>query len=292
MVGVPCRQGRRRGRRLSDIFAAQATDPALLAELYDLEHEESDSDLVFYREFARRASGAILDLGTGSGRLLPTLVAVARGRVVGVDGSQALLARARARVAAAPDLRAAADARRLELLAGDIRDPAVQGRFALILAVGVLPHLSGPADAERMLLAAARRLTSAGRLIVDLPGPAALPDRDLPLGDDWERDHGGTAVRRASRLTHRRTDDGVSVLLSTITELARPDGTIARLPAAFRLWYPDVGLLERLFARAELGVSAIYGSHELDAFDDDSERLIVIGERLGRHGSAYGDRLG
>ena len=285
MVGVPGRQDPEGSGRLTDIFAAQGTDPAVLAELYDLEHDERDDDLVFYGEFARRARGDILDLGTGSGRLLPALVRAARRRVVGVDGSAALLERARRRVEAEPDLRTASAAGKLELVLGDVRDVPATGPFSLVVVVGVLPHLPGAADAERMLRSAARRLTRAGRLIVDVPGPAALPDRDLPLATDWVRRRAGETVRRKSRLTHRRRDGEVSVLLSTITEVEKADGTIARLPAAFQLWYPDLRVLEQLYARAGLGVSSVYGSHELDTFGDESERLIVVGERPPRHRS-------
>jgi hypothetical protein len=48
----------------ADIFASQPTDADLLAELYDLEHDQVTEDLVFYREQTRR-SGVVLELGCG-----------------------------------------------------------------------------------------------------------------------------------------------------------------------------------------------------------------------------------
>lgn len=278
MGRVPSREGSPEGCRLTDIFAGQATDAQTLAELYDLEHDEQHDDLVFYREFARRARGAVLDLGTGSGRLLSVLHTPGR-RLVGIDGSPELLDRARRRVEANPALREAAGRGELELIRGDVVRQVLPGRFSLVVAVDVVPHLTGADDAVRMLSAARRRLTRRGRIIVDLPGPAVLPEGDLPLDEDWERHVDGARVRRSSRLSVRRAAGEVAVTLSAITEIGRADGTIARLPAAFRLWYPDLRLLKQVFARAGLGVSAIYGSHELDTHGDHSERLIMVGER-------------
>ncbi|MDQ3879867.1 MAG: class I SAM-dependent methyltransferase [Chloroflexota bacterium] len=275
-------RGRSGARRLTDIFAGQGADSEALAEIYDLEHDDRADDLVFYREFARRSSGAILDLGTGSGRLLHALVAGSEHRVLGVDPSPALLARARRRIAAHPVLGAAARAGRLKVALGDAERIARSEQFGLVVACDVIPHLSGAEAAEQMLRSIARHVTPAGRVVLDLAGPAAIPHHDLGRDLDWERRVDGTRYRRWSEL-RRETADGVVVMLSTITERESADGTIARLPAAFRLWYPDRGLLERVIARAGLVVSALYGSHELDDFGPRSERLIAVSERPGRH---------
>ncbi|MFN2483338.1 MAG: class I SAM-dependent methyltransferase [Candidatus Limnocylindria bacterium] len=265
-----------------DIFAAQGGDPDALAELYDLEHDERREDHVFYREFARRARGAILDLGCGSGRLFRALAECSRRRVVGVDGSPALLRRAQRRIDSDIVLREGRAARRLETALGDVTSIRRAERFSLIVAVDVVPHL-GEAATERMLRSAAAHLTEAGKLIVDLAGPGALPQRDLRRGLDWDRDLNGGSVRRWSALRRLASDRGLTVMLSTTTERRMADGTIARLPAAFRLWYPDRALLERLVARAGLIVSMTYGSHELDDPGPRSERLIAVTERPGRH---------
>ena len=69
--------GRGGASGLSDILAGHGSDEALLAELYDLEHDAITEDLAFYREWARRTHGATIDLGCGSGRLFTELL---RGR--------------------------------------------------------------------------------------------------------------------------------------------------------------------------------------------------------------------
>jgi len=278
-VGGASSRGRRattRGRHLSDILAGQGVDEDLLAEIYDLEHDEITEDLAFYREWARRARGPVVDLGCGSGRLFASLLNGGATRLVGIDGSRALLDRARNRVEADHGLRAARDAGRIELRVGDVRRPRHPDRFALAILAGVLAHLDGPEEAVRALAAAGRLLRRDGTLIVDVLGPGALPPHDLPMSVDWERRMGRRRVVRRSRLARREVPEGLRVEYGTLTDLVEADGTIARLPASFRLWYPSPGVLLAIAREADLAVEATYGSHDLDPLDDGSERCIVV----------------
>jgi SAM-dependent methyltransferase len=263
----------------SDIFEGQPSDPDLLAEIYDIEHDQIVDDLHFYREMAGRTRAAILDLGCGSGRLFESLLAGGVGRVVGVDGSAALLRRARRRIRRNETLREAARTGRLEVVAGDVAELHRPERFGLVIAVGVLPHLDGPAEALRMLLGVRRHLTRAGRLIIDDIGPASLPTADLPLSVDWRRRLRGRSLVRYSQLMREETDAGLRVAFSTLVERGQPDGTIARLPASHRLWYPSSDGLERLVRQAGMTVELTYGSHDLEPLNRDSERIIVVARR-------------
>lgn len=269
------RRGQTGDRGLSDILAGHAADEAVLAELYDLEHDEITEDLVFYREQAMRSTGAVIDLGCGSGRLFDSLLLDGQ-LLVGVDGSAALLARAEARVASHERLRAARDEGRLELVLGDVRSVRRRDRFGLAILAGVVAHLDGPEQAVRALEAAHALLETDGRLIVDTIGPGGLPPRDLPLSVDWEREMGDRRVVRRSTLVRRETPEGLRVEYSTLTDLLGTDGTIARLPAGFRLWYPSVRALIGLADEAQFTVEAAFGSHDLDPPDDRSERCILV----------------
>ena len=60
------------------------------------------------------------------------------------------------------------------------------------------------------------------------------------------------------------------------TDLAEADGTIARVPASFRLWYPSPSAVVALAAEAGLEVHAAFGSHDLAPLDGASERCIVV----------------
>ncbi|MGH2446981.1 MAG: hypothetical protein ACRDGD_13220, partial [Candidatus Limnocylindria bacterium] len=61
-----------------------------------------------------------------------------------------------------------------------------------------------------------------------------------------------------------------------LTDVAEPDGTIARLPASFRLWYSSPSALVALAEEAGLAVEGTFGSHDLEPLDETSERCIVV----------------
>jgi SAM-dependent methyltransferase len=273
------------GAAPGDPFAGQATDADTLAELYDLEHDAITEDFAFYRGLTRRVRGAVLDLGCGSGRLFGTFLDGGASRVIGVDSSTAMLRRAEARIAADPRLARAGAEGRLELVAGDVRSVRRQERYGLIVAAGVVPHLDGPEDLSRLLARAARLLTPRGLLVLDDLGPAAQPDNDLPLAVDWVVSSEGRTFTRRSQLVRRAAPEGLRVVLSTVVDRQDPDGTIARLPASFRLWYPSLDTVTRLVEAAGLAVAATHGSYDPGAFSAGSERLIVLGRRI-RHRSA------
>ena len=276
MGGASGRGGRREGARLSDILGGQPSSASLLAEIYDLEHDAIEEDLGFYRQMARRHPGRVIDLGCGSGRLFGALLAGGATQIVGVDGSPSLLERAARRIDGDGSLRQARVDGRIELAVGDVRRIRRSDRFALAILAGVVAHLDGPEDALRALACARRVLASDGVLVIDTLGPGALPAHDLPLSVDWERTDGGRHVVRRSRVERRETPEGLRVSYSTLTDVASADGTIARLPASFRLWYPSPAALVALAAEAELAVEAVFGSHDLDPLDDGSERCIVV----------------
>jgi SAM-dependent methyltransferase len=263
----------------ADIFAGQLSDPDLLAELYDLEHDDVTDDHAFYREMASRHRGAVLDLGCGSGRLFGSLLAGGAELIVGVDGSPAILRRAEARVANEDRLRTAAAAGRIVLLDGDVRCLGTLDRaerFDLVVAAGVLPHLDGPEEALLMLSGVARLLARDGVLVLDDLGPGLLPTRDLPLSVDWRRTLNGREVVRRSQLMRRQAPEGLRVAFSTLVDVGQPDGTIARLPASHRLWYPCADALNSLVREAGLAVERAYGSHDLDPLEEDSVRRILM----------------
>jgi SAM-dependent methyltransferase len=269
----------------ADPFGGQGADADVLAEIYDLEHDTVTSDFAFYREVTRRVRGPVLDLGCGSGRLFASFLDGNASRVVGVDASAAMLRRADDRIQREPRLAAAAADGRIELVHGDVRTVRRRERFGLIVAAGVLPHLDGPEGASRLLARAAKLLTPRGLLVLDDLGPGALPRDDLPLAMDWVLESEGRTYTRRSQLTRRQAPEGLRVTLSTVVDVQDPDGTIARLPASFRLWYPSPDAVARLVVAAGLAVAATHGSHDLQAFSAESERLIVLCRRI-RHRSA------
>ena len=261
----------------SDIFGGQSADAGLLAELYDLEHDAITADLVFYRDWTRRlAATSVLDLGCGSGRLFTPFLEGGAQRVVGIDGSEALLRRLDERIAGDERLAAAMDEGRIEVAVGDVRRLRRPDRFDLVVLAGVLAHLDGPEDAVRVFGGMAAVLSDQGRAIVDTLGPGGLPTHDLPLSVDWERRVDARRVVRRSSLALHEAPEGLRVAYATLTDLVEADGTIARVPASFRLWYPSPSAVAALAAEAGLEVEAAFGSHDLARLDEESDRCIVV----------------
>lgn len=98
----------------------------------------------------------LLDLGTGTGRMLQ-LLAPRAARAVGLDASHAMLSVARANLEQA-------GLTRVELRQGDVyAPPFARGSFDLIVVHQVLHYLDDPA---RALREAARLLSPGGRLLV------------------------------------------------------------------------------------------------------------------------------
>jgi SAM-dependent methyltransferase len=218
----------------------------------------------------------VLDLGCGSGRLFTAFLDGGARRIVGVDGSRGLLDRADARIGADDRLAIARAEGLLELVHRDVRRLRERGTFDLVVVAGVLAHLEGPEDAVATLTGATRALAPAGRVIIDTLGPGGLPQHDLPMSVDWERRTGDRYVVRRSSLELRHTPEGLRVAYATLTDLVEADGTIARVPASFRLWYPSPSAVAALAAEAGLEVEAAFGSHDEGALGDESERCIVV----------------
>jgi len=124
-------------------------------------------DVAFYLECARRFGGPILELGTGTGRVLVP-VAKAGHDAVGLDASAQMLQVARAKLAKEPEIAA-----RVELVEGDMCDFSLGRRFALVLIPArAFQHVVEPDGQRRALECVRRHLAPGGHLVVDLFDPS------------------------------------------------------------------------------------------------------------------------
>jgi SAM-dependent methyltransferase len=108
------------------------------------------------------AEGRVLELGVGTGRLAIPM-AEAGLRVVGIDSSEAMLARLTERDTA----------RRVDVVLGDITDALPAGPFDVVLvAYNTIFNLIGDGDQERLFHHVASRLAPGGAFIVEAFVPA------------------------------------------------------------------------------------------------------------------------
>src|SRR5258708_11819857 len=148
------------------------------APFYDWENARTVArrDVKFWQTLARQQSGTVLELGCGTGRLaLPLMKSGAS--VVGIDRSDAMLARARAKA------RRAGLGDRVRFVRGDIRRLPFRTRpgFGLVLApYGMLQSLTRERDLSETLASVARVLRRDGGFGIDL-----VPD--LPRWSEYTR---------------------------------------------------------------------------------------------------------
>jgi SAM-dependent methyltransferase len=141
--------------------------PTALTRYYDLFSVGIPGDVAFYMEQARQATGRVLELGTGTGRILIP-VAEAGIPITGLDLSPAMLDIARKKIAALPD-----DVRkRINLVEGDMADFQFETRFNLIMIPFTSFCLLPTPELQRAcLMCVNEHLEAGGRLVFSMFDP-------------------------------------------------------------------------------------------------------------------------
>ena len=235
-------------------------------------------DVGFYVEEAKGVRGQILELGCGTGRvLLP--IAQAGATIVGLDDSEQMLARCRAKIAAEP----AAVQARITLHQGDMRDFDLGATYPLVIApFRVMQHLTTIEDQVRALAAIARHLARGGRFVFDVFNPdfAALAAADGVEREDTPEHRlpdGGT-LRRTARVKRVRTVDQISEIELIYYVSGKPGASVERFVDAFEMrWYLRAEL-EHLLARAGFRIVAMYGDFARSPLTNGSPEQVVCAE--------------
>ncbi len=232
------------------------SDPyAAVADFYDAEFEGATADAAFFARHA--ATGPLLVLGCGTGRV-STLLAADRP-VTGLDRSEPMLARARAR----------GDG--VRYVQGDIRSFELGTFGEVVVPNGTLCFLHSRADQLACLAACARALPPGGQLILDLPAPD-FPRLAVPHSPErivWEGTIGGRPARRTREVTRR-------ALLGRIDLLDRywiDDALVATSLLPLQLSTPRE--LEWLCEAGGFWVDALYGDYGGGPLRDDCDRILV-----------------
>ena len=247
------------------------SDYGPIARLYDAEHADLASDVELYRNFALRCDGAVLELGCGSGRVTVPL-AQAGLSVTGMDLAPEMLelARERARSAGVTEL--------ILLEEGDVRMLSLPARFSLaIFPLNGFLHLLTARDQLDALASIHRALLPGGLLIVDLPNPHAVlaPDRDGHLLHRRRFHLPGEGM--VSSWTMTRTDVANQVQhLCLSYDLSRRDGLVRRTTVEMDLRFVYRYEMEALLRESGFLVDDVYGSHDLDPYQDESETMLFV----------------
>jgi SAM-dependent methyltransferase len=248
------------------------TPARLLARLYDWEHDAFTADLDLYTSLAQRTGGPVLEPTCGTGRLLEPLAR--RGlQVVGFDSSPEMLERARARLDGLGS--------RAILSQADLRDALPVGPFHMVIltldALGLLEETATQID----LLSRIREgMAEQGVLVLDLVH--APPLWDQPQGVPVLQ-HSGADGEIGARVTkwvvQRILPARQQIRLECFYDLIWSDGSLTRLEESVGLRFFARYELELMLSAAGLRVENIYGDYELQAFSDESPRMIVFATR-------------
>ncbi len=241
------------------------------APFYDWENARTlgRRDVPFWRRVARRASGPVLELGCGTGRVSWPL-ARAGVRLVAVDRSQPMLDRARR---AGRGSRAAP-----RWIRGDIRAlPFAARRFAMVLApYGILQSLLNDRDLGAVLASVARVLRRGGTFGIDL-----VPD--VPHWHEYRnkvqlrgRAGGGrhlTLVESVRQDRRRRT----TTFEQRYLERRGARSTEHRFELTFRTL--SVRAMEARLRRAGFAVETVLGDYEGRPWDARADVWILLARR-------------
>jgi SAM-dependent methyltransferase len=152
-----------------------------IAELYDPWSASVVEDVGFYLEEARRSGGPVVELGVGTGRIAVPIAADGI-HVIGVDSSRGMLDVCARRAALAGV--------ELDLRVGDLREPPVDERVALVICpFRSLLHMQTDEDRRHVFAGVRELLRPGGRFVFDVFAPGA--DDVAKTHDRWlEREPG------------------------------------------------------------------------------------------------------
>ncbi len=243
-----------------------------IAHYYDLEHEGFEADAHMYLSYAMMTGGPVLELGCGTGRLMEPLVSAGH-EVVGVDSSEAMLQRARERLADQPP-------ERWRLVHSELAGIPPLGEQAFGMAFCALntwAHLSDLGESRAVLQAVHVALRTAGLLLIDLEDPAQRPPGrgELWLAGVFEDGDAVVTKMVSSCFDAARGVEEVTFLWDRVV-----GGALTRSIARTAMRPYSRAEMELLLEGTGYSVREVLGSWELEPYSGRGDRLILVAERL------------
>ncbi len=233
------------------------------AEFYDyVVPYRNRPDIRFFLEAARQASGPILEMGCGTGRvLIPT--ARAGFEIVGLDLSPLMLTTCREKLSREPaEVRA-----RVRLVEADMRDFDLGQEFSLVtIPFRSFQHLITVEDQLSCLACIHRHLAEGGRFILDLFNPylPRLVEEQYLTETEEEPEFtmpDGRKVVRRNRTVARDLFRQIQEI-ELIYYVTHPDGRKERLVDRFPMRYLFRFEAEHLLARCGFRVEEVYADFD------------------------------
>jgi SAM-dependent methyltransferase len=231
-------------------------------DIYEEWSAPMTEDVAFYVDLAREADGPVVELAVGTGRVaVPVAQAIGR-RVIGIDQSPGMLAKARA----------AADAAGvdLELHEGDMRDLSLEEPANLIYCpYRSLLHLPTWHDRRRVFERVTSSLQPGGRFAWN----AFVFDPHIAVRMDGVARPHLDSTRLWEYVAHRPEDNRIDITAYV--------GEPGLEPRNVQLWWVTRSEWEGLIDVAGLEVEALYGWFDKRAFDDESREFVWVTRKPG-----------
>jgi SAM-dependent methyltransferase len=230
---------------------------APFVDIYEEWSAPMTEDVPFYVGLAREADGPVVELAVGSGRVgVPVAQAIGR-RVIGIDSSPGMLAKARAAAAAA-----GVD---LELREGDMRELSLEEPAALIYCpYRSLLHLPTWADRRQVFERVAASLRPGGRFAWN----AFVFDPHIAVRmDNVARPHLDSETLW-EYTAHHPEDNRIDITAYI--------GVPGQDPRNLQLWWLTRSEWEGLIDVSGLEVEALYGWFDKSPFDDESREFVWV----------------
>ena len=257
-----------------------------IARFYDAENAQMTDDLSLYVELAEDTGGPVLDVGCGTGRVMLHLaqeLVDESVRVVGVDNSEAMLARGWRKLSALaqrrPELKAL-----ITFVQGDALNIDLDERFKLIIVpYNGFMHFKTQPDQLAALRHFHSLLADDGLLIMDLPNAgeafASVDDGALVLERMFTEPESGHLVMQQSMSTLDRVAQQLNV--TWIYDEIMDDSAVHRTLAPLVLRYVFPGEMGLLLAATGFETLTTYGDYFQEPFIEGSERMIVLAGKTG-----------
>jgi ubiquinone/menaquinone biosynthesis C-methylase UbiE len=242
------------------------------APFYDWENARTlgKRDVPFWRSLALQAGGPVLELGCGTGRIsLP--LGRAGVRLVGIDRSEPMLARARARA------KRARLSQNISLIRADIRSAPFPGpSFSVVMApYGILQSLLRERDLRATLNEVQRVLEPGGtfgiELVADLPAWKEYKRRLSLRG--WRGRQGGAHVTLVETV---RQDPArhLTIFNQEFTERRGSTKRVHRFALTFRTL--SVPQMVRRLEKSGFEITALLGDYRGRAWDPRADVWVIL----------------
>lgn len=244
-----------------------------IARFYDIENNDKIDDIELYLELAEEYGSPIMDIGSGSGRVMIPLARQGY-EVHGIDNEQAMLDKAEEYRSSSPDLE-----KNMHLHLGDVRTHSLDTQFKLMLVpYNGMMHFHTQEDQLTVLKQIRKWTHPEGLLVLDLPNAGevfATQDSDAVMLERTFLDpETGHMIMQHSHSILDRVEQLLKV--TWIYDEITADGSVHRTVAPLILYYYFYSEISLLLKLSGFEVESVYGDTDLNPYEDGCERMVIF----------------